>query len=443
MAMLGQRVRANPASLRAASHEVKPIVAGPVRSQVRRSGAAVAVRATYQPPPGSTVNGAPTTSRPGVSGVPAIFTNIESMIQGQRNDWREVEGCYVLFPPSGRTPSAVAHFLGEAFVGAAPQMAYRLFLEALANRDILVIATPYSTSFDHLRIADEAQFRFDRAVRALGPATATLPTYGVGHGLGSLIQLLICARYAVQRAGNVLMCYNNRPAADTIPLLSPLIVPSARVLGPIINQIAASPVRTTVESISETVKGLSPSLVRQVLPLLEQLAPLYLDAAAGKAEFLPTPEETRMLVRTYYGVSRNMLLRFKDDSLDDTNNLVQLLQGSSSVGEVLDLTVRTLPGDHLRPLHQAFVDLPPDLAVVGVSGMLGGQVGGPLTDSMQGLADEVAAWMGSGAVAMSGTRALPASSLGANGNGGGGYGYGGYNSSGVPNSFNSSSPSGL
>lgn len=157
-------------------------------------------------------------------------------------------------------------------------------------------------------------------------------------------------------------------------------------------------------------------------------------------------------------------------------------QGSSSVGEVLDLTVRTLPGDHLRPLHQAFVDLPPDLArlaagavestggalgrlatvagqlgvsaatapleelsrgVVGVSGMLGGQVGGPLTDSMQGLADEVAAWMGSGAVAMSGTRALPASSLGANGNGGGGYGYGGYNSSGVPNSFNSSSPSGL
>ncbi|KAG2422465.1 hypothetical protein HXX76_015989 [Chlamydomonas incerta] len=495
MALLGQRVRANPASLRAASHEVKPMIAGSVRSQVRRSGAAVAVRATYQPPPGSTVNGAPTTSRPGVSGVPAIFSNIESMIQqtfnstqpGQRNDWREVEGCYVLFPPSGRTPSAVAHFLGEAFVGAAPQMAYRLFLEALANRDILVIATPYSTSFDHLRIADEAQFRFDRAVRALGPATSTLPTYGVGHGLGSLIQLLICARYAVQRAGNVLMAYNNRPAADTIPLLSPLIVPSARVLGPIINQIAASPVRTTVESISETLKGLSPSLVRQVLPLVEQLAPLYLDAAAGKAEFLPTPEETRMLVRTYYGVSRNMLLRFKDDSLDDTNNLVQLLQGSSSVGEVLDLTVRTLPGDHLRPLHQAFVDLPPDLArfaagavestggalgrlaavagqlgvsaatapleelsrgVVGVSGMLGGQVGGPLTDSMQGLADEVAAWMGSGAVAMSGTRALPASSLGANGNGGGGYGYGGgygggYNSSGVPNSFNSSSASGM
>ncbi len=33
-----------------------------------------------------------------------------------------------------------------------------------------------------------------------------------------------------------------------------------------------------------------------------------------------------MLIRTYYGVSRNMLLRFKDDSIDETNNRVQLLQ---------------------------------------------------------------------------------------------------------------------
>ncbi len=28
----------------------------------------------------------------------------------------------------------------------------------------------------------------------------------------------------------------------------------------------------------------------------------------------------------------------------------------------LDLSVRTLGGDHLRPLHQALVDLPPDVA---------------------------------------------------------------------------------
>ena len=39
---------------------------------------------------------------------------------------------------------------------------------------------------------------------------------------------------------------------------------------------------------------------------------------------------------------------------------------------------------------------------------LGGQVGGPVTDNVQGLADEVAAWMGVGNVVIKGGRALPA-----------------------------------
>lgn len=72
----------------------------------------------------------------------------------------------------------------------------------------------------------------------------------------------------------------------------------------------------------------------------------------GPQEFLPTPEESRNLVRAYYQTPRNLLLRFKDDSIDDTNGLMALLQSSPNVGAVLDLSVRTLPGDHLRPLHQ-------------------------------------------------------------------------------------------
>lgn len=57
---------------------------------------------------------------------------------GQRNDWKEVEGAWCLYPPNGRAPKSVVHFLGGAFFGAAPQLAYRLFLEALSNRDVLV-----------------------------------------------------------------------------------------------------------------------------------------------------------------------------------------------------------------------------------------------------------------------------------------------------------------
>jgi hypothetical protein len=49
--------------------------------------------------------------------------------------------------------------------------------------------------------------------------------------------------------------------------------------------------------------------------------------------------------------------------------------------------------------------------VSSLANAFGGQVGGPVTDSMQGLADEVAAWMGVGSVVVSGKRALPASNV--------------------------------
>lgn len=414
---------------------------------------------SYQPV-GTAIAGAPS-YQPGEPGshIPPpendVFSNVEMAIQrtfnsqqpGQRNDWREIEGAFVLYPPNKRAPEAVVHFIGEAFVGAAPQIAYRLFLEALSNRNVLVVATPFGTNFDHLRIADECQFKFDRAMRVLTPDAAMLPVYGVGHGMGSVIHLLISARYSVKRSGNVLLSYNNRPATDVIPFLSPLIAPSARIMGPLLNQITASPLRSTVETVIETIRGFSPSIIRQVTPLMEQLAPMFLDVAQGRQEFSPSPDEARNLIRSYYIVPRNLLLRFKDDSMDDTNILAQTLQSSLAMTDSLDLSVRTLPGDHLRPMHQAFVDLPPEVArlanqavytggdligrmasaadqfgvpqasepltevskgVVGMAGFFGGEVGGPVTDGMQGLADEVCAWIGSGNVVHAGTRALPA-----------------------------------
>jgi alpha-beta hydrolase superfamily lysophospholipase len=106
-----------------------------------------------------------------------------------------------------------------------------------------VIATPFGTSFDHLRIADEVQYKFDRCCKALQAEMSRLPVYGVGHSLGSLLHLLISARYAVEREGNALMAFNNRPATDSIPFLSPLLAPSARAVGPLLAQLAASPFR--------------------------------------------------------------------------------------------------------------------------------------------------------------------------------------------------------
>lgn len=57
--------------------------------------------------------------------------------------------------------------------------------------------------------------------------------------------------------------------------------------------------------------NVSPPIMKQVLPLVEQLLPLYMDLAKGREDFTPKPEETRRLVcdiSDYYYYSSNFIL---------------------------------------------------------------------------------------------------------------------------------------
>lgn len=277
-------------------------------------------------------------------------------------DWSQIEGAWVLKPRNSQ-PNAVVHFIGGIFVGAAPQLTYRLFLERLAEKGILVIATPYASGFDHFFIADEVQFKFDRCHRYLQDVVHDLPTFGIGHSLGSVIHLLIGSRYAVQRNGNILMAFNNKEASLAIPLFSPVLVPMAQNLGPFLSQIASSPtVRLGAEMTIKQLENLSPPIMKQVLPLVEQLPPLYMDLVKGREDFSPKPEETRRLIKSYYGISRNLLIKFKDDSIDETSTLAQVLSSESAISSMLDMSIRLLPGDHGLPLQQALPDVPPAMA---------------------------------------------------------------------------------
>jgi hypothetical protein len=78
---------------------------------------------------------------------PEVFQRVEGLIisnfntdhPGGRLDWNKVKDCWVLRPPErvGRA-EAVAIFVGGAFVGAAPHVTYKLFLETLASRNVMV-----------------------------------------------------------------------------------------------------------------------------------------------------------------------------------------------------------------------------------------------------------------------------------------------------------------
>ena len=302
----------------------------------------------------------------------ALFAQLESLLaaaskagasSGDRG-WRMVEDSWVLSPRDGVPSRAVVHFIGGAFVGASPQLTYRLFLEALVSRgDVTVVATPYAIGFEHLRIADEVQFRFDRCVCALGDEIANLPVYGVGHSMGALMHMIIGSRYALpDRAANVMVSFNNKPATDAVPLFAPVVAPGLQSLSPVISGIVDSPLRAPSRAVEAQLRANAPPVVRELLPVLDQLEPVFLEVANGAKEFVPAPEDTKNLIRRYYGVKRNLLLRFRDDSIDETSQLAATLTDSSAIAETLDLSVRSLSGDHVRPLGQEAPDVPPEIA---------------------------------------------------------------------------------
>lgn len=211
-------------------------------------------------------------------------------------DWQEVSGNWVLIPPH---PKAIIHFLGGAFVATAPHLTYRLLLEDLGKQGYAVIATPFVNTLDHIAIAKDVHQSFDRAVDRLRAKNILkrgyLPVYGIGHSMGCKLHLLIGSLFPIDRAGNILISFNNFAARDAIPL---------------VQQFNLNP--------------------------------------AFNIEFTPSPKETNLIIYRGYQVRRNLLIKFTNDTIDQTTALTELLQKLYP-----DLvTALTIPGSHLTPLGQ-------------------------------------------------------------------------------------------
>jgi len=208
-------------------------------------------------------------------------------------NWQAVSGNWVLLPPR---PVAVIHFLGGAFVATAPQTTYRRLLEYLASRGYAIFATPFINTLDHTAIAQTVFRNFERALIQLQDNSQIkpyLPIYGLGHSMGCKLHLLIGSLFPVERAGNMLISFNNFSASRAIPLVEQLTL---------------------------------------AIPL----------------EFTPTPEETNRLIEQQYRVRRNLLVQFSKDDIDQTPLLAKLLRERFPTM----ISVQQLPGTHLTPLGQ-------------------------------------------------------------------------------------------
>jgi len=82
-------------------------------------------------------------------------TSVESVLSPQKtvnlSSW-QVAGNFVTAPVL-QQPRGVVHFLGGAFAGAAPQLAYQFLINWVADAGYTVVATPYAVTFRHLDCA--------------------------------------------------------------------------------------------------------------------------------------------------------------------------------------------------------------------------------------------------------------------------------------------------
>ena len=151
----------------------------------------------------------------------------DSSKAGNIGNWEEIHGNWILRPPtSDEPPRALLHFLGGALVGASPHVTYRYMLERLAQKGYLVVATPFQLSFDHLETCDDIITRFELMAPTIAREYGALPVVGMGHSLGSLLQLLIsCLFPDTPRAANALMSFNNKPVTDAVPFFEEVFAP--------------------------------------------------------------------------------------------------------------------------------------------------------------------------------------------------------------------------
>ena len=220
--------------------------------------------------------------------------------------WRQEGPLWCLDPGGPALPSAGGaaarehgriEFIGGSYLAATPQLSYRRLLEALASRGWAVRAWSYVPGFDHQGQANEAWrcFRADREAGVRRDGGYELPlgqrVLRLGHSLGCKLHLL--APDGGRRCEALLaLSFNNFSAERSVPLLAEM----GQQFG-------------------------------------------------FRSEFSPSPQETLQLVSRSYRQSRNLLVRFRRDELDQSPRLLEALrQRSDDHSELLEL-----PGDHLTP----------------------------------------------------------------------------------------------
>ena len=189
--------------------------------------------------------------------------------------------------------------IGGSYISFRPEVTYKRLISGLLQRNFAVHSWSYIPNFDHQIQANDAwkQFRLSRKI--LEKRVGLIPkSIRLGHSLGCKLHLL-APDGGRNCNGLVAISFNNFKADRSIPML----------------------------------KKISKRLEFQT-------------------EFSPSPRETLNLIREHYEQINNLLIRFKNDKLDQNNLLFKSLKERDSDKS----EIKQLDGNHLTPISLGLIE---------------------------------------------------------------------------------------
>ena len=190
-------------------------------------------------------------------------------------------------------PVGLIEIIGGSYISIKPEITYKRLISGLLKRNFAVHSWSYIPNFDHQIQANQAwkQFRLSRNVleKRVGYMQKVVR---LGHSLGCKLHLL-APDGGRNCSGLVAISFNNFKAEKSIPML----------------------------------KKMSKRLNFQT-------------------EFSPSPIETLNLIKEDYEQINNLLIRFKNDSLDQNNLLLKSLRER----DIDKSQILQISGNHLTPV---------------------------------------------------------------------------------------------
>ncbi len=196
-------------------------------------------------------------------------------------------------------PVGLVEIIGGSYISIKPEVTYKRFISGLVKKNFAVHSWGYIPNFDHQIQANQAwkQLRLSRKI--LNQRVGRIPkSIRLGHSLGCKLHLL-APDGGRNCNGLVAISFNNFKANKSIPML------------------------------------------RKMSQRLN-----------FKTEFSPSPAETLNLIKEQYEQINNLLIRFKNDNLDQNNLLLKSLkERDSDRSEIIELD-----GNHLTPVSMGIRD---------------------------------------------------------------------------------------